>query len=238
MKWNFVLKFLPIYALVIILLLTMAMLGNYTITTLAENTFADRKYCVIIDAGHGGVDGGTTSCTGILEKNINLDIAVKLNEILKLMGYRTKMIRTTDESIYTEGNSIAGKKASDLKNRVKIVNETPNAILVSIHQNYFEADKYKGAQVFYNTVEDSKNVATQLQNNFVKYINPGSKRLPKKADGVYLMQNTNCTSVLIECGFLSNHEEEALLRDGDYQNKLCSVIAATLSKYIEAKGIS
>ena len=154
---------------------------------------------------------------------------------MQLLGYNTVMIRTTDTSIYTQGNTIAAQKVSDLKERVRIVNETPNAILISIHQNTFPDGRYCGAQVFYGGEENSKELAQLLQMNFNNTLCKGSKRKSKQANGVYLMQNIDCTGVLIECGFLTNPEEEAKLRSEAYQKQLCSVIASSVSAYVGAE---
>ncbi len=135
---------------------------------------------------------------------------------------------------HTQGNTIAQKKISDLKERVRIVNSTGNATLVSIHQNLFANAKYSGAQVFYAKTAGSEDLAKSLQKAFIRSINPGSHRQAKKADNVYLMQNIHCPGVLIECGFLSNPQEEYLLRSDAYQKKLCAVIATTLSNYLFA----
>lgn len=203
---------------------------NKTTATLAANVIQAKCITVIIDAGHGGVDGGAVSCTGIYESNINLQISLKLQDILHLLGIRTKMIRTKDNSVYTSGESIASKKVSDLKERVRIVNTTENAFLISIHQNSFTDNRYCGAQVFYN--ERAHLFARQLQNRFVTSINRSSKRREKPAKGIYIMDHINCPAVLIECGFLSNHQEEYLLRTDTYQQKICCVIATTVSHYI------
>ena len=188
---------------------------------------------VVIDPGHGGVDGGATSCTGKLESNMNLEISLRLNDLLHFLGYRTGMIRTTDISVYTQGETISQKKISDLKERVRIVNETKNGLLVSIHQNVFADSKYYGAQVFYSEQEGSKELAEQMQNRFVETLNPGSNRKCKRASGIYLMEHIDCTGVLVECGFLSNPEEEARLRSKEYQNKICCVIASSLCNYLD-----
>ena len=142
------------------------------------------------------------------------------------------MIRTTDISVYTKGETVAQKKISDLKERVRIVNETESALLISIHQNNFSDGQYSGAQIFYAGTEGSEALAKQLQSVFVQTINQGSHRNSKKSDGVYLMEHINCTGVLVECGFLSNPQEEAKLRSSEYQKQLCCVIAATVSDYI------
>lgn len=213
-------------ACILVFLLASAFLTDKAVDVYSENTQLQDRVCIVIDAGHGGVDGGAVSCTGAKESNINLDISLRLNDLLHLLGINTYMIRTEDISVYTTGNSIAAKKVSDLKERVRIINQTSNAILVSIHQNNFDDSRYSGAQVFYNS---DPLLARNLQDTFVKTLNPGSKRKAKKADGVYLMQNITCPGYLIECGFLSNYSEEALLRDPVYQKKLCCVISAVLS---------
>jgi N-acetylmuramoyl-L-alanine amidase len=191
-----------------------------------------REHCFIIDPGHGGIDGGATSCTGKLESAFNLEISLRLRDMLHFLGYETKMTRSTDISIYTEGETIAQKKLSDLKARVRICEETDGAVLLSIHQNTFSDSRYFGAQVFYSKSGDSENLAKLLQTGFVSTINPGSRRNAKKSEGIYLMDHISCTGVLIECGFLSNPQEAHRLSSKSYQQQICSVIAATLSQYL------
>lgn len=231
-KRKLYISLLPLYLLVIIGGLFVAVGGSRAITVLSANAPITGRKIVVIDAGHGGVDGGATSCTGVLESQFNLEIALKLNDLMHLLGIDTIMIRETDCSVYTEGESIAQKKISDLKERVRIVNSTKDALLISIHQNLFSDSKYSGAQVFYAPTEGSQMLAKQLQSAFIGAINPNSHRQIKKADGVYLMQHIEKTGVLIECGFLSNPQEEYLLRDTVYQQKICSVIACTVSNYL------
>lgn len=220
------------YILTILSVLAAVEWGSRAVTVIAENLPVSREHCIIIDAGHGGVDGGATSCTGALESTYNLEISLRLNDLFHLLGYDTKMIRTTDISVYTKGETIAQKKVSDLKERVRIVNETENGLLISIHQNNFSDSRYSGAQVFYGGIAESEQLAKQLQAAFVDTINPNSKRMSKKSDGIYLMEHIDKIGVLIECGFLSNAEEEARLRDAEYQKQLCSVIATTVSGFL------
>lgn len=207
--------------------------GNRAITVISENLKIERKHCIIIDAGHGGEDGGATSCTGKLESGYNLEIALRLNDLFHFLGYETKMIRTTDTSIYTKGETIAQKKVSDLKERVRICNERENAVLLSIHQNNFSDSRYSGAQVFYPATEGSELLAKNLQDAFKATLNPGSNRQTQKSEGVYLMEHIQCTGVLIECGFLSNPEEEAKLRSPEYQKQLCCIIVSSVSNYLD-----
>ena len=226
--------FAPFYLLVVIVFLGIAQMGSNTVTTISQLRPIERKHHIVIDAGHGGIDGGATSCTGVLESNINLEIALRLEDMLHLMGYDTVMIRRTDESIYTQGNTIASQKVSDLKERVRIINETPGAILVSLHQNTFQDSKYRGAQVFYGNEEQSRKLAQVMQENIITHLNRNSQRKSKAAKGVYLMEHITCPGILIECGFLTNPEEEALLRDQVYQRKLCAVVGGSLSAYLQA----
>lgn len=221
------------YGLVLGSFLFIAVAGNRAATVMSQMLPVERAHSVVIDAGHGGEDGGATSCTGVLESRFNLEIAQTLEDLLHLLGYDTRMIRTSDISVYTEGETVAAKKVSDLKERVRTVNGTENGILISIHQNTFPEARYSGAQVFYGPEGDSQELAEALQQAFCQTVNPGSNRRIKKADGIYLMQHINCTGVLIECGFLSNPQEEALLRSQSYRQKLSCVIAATLSNFLD-----
>lgn len=224
----------PLSIIMLVLFLLVAIVGNKAITVISENAPVTMRHCVIIDAGHGGVDGGSTSCTGVLESTINLEIALKLNDLFHLLGIDTVMIRTTDCSIYTSGETIAAKKVSDLKERVRITNNTENAVLISIHQNHFPDRQYAGAQVFYAPTEGSDLLAQQLQSAFITTLNHGSNRKSKQADGIYLMQNISCPGVLVECGFLSNPQEEAKLRDPTYQQNICCVITGTVSRHLSS----
>ena len=234
MKRDTWVAFLPFYLLVVIGFLALTQLGSDTVTAISLQRPPERTHTIVIDAGHGGVDGGATSCTGVLESQINLEIALRLEDLLHLLGLDTVMIRRTDESVYTEGETIGAKKISDLKNRVRTVQQTPGAILVSLHQNTFSDTRYSGAQVFYGAAGESVSLAKQLQQMFVSTLNPGSRWQPKTSKGIYLMEHVSCPAVLVECGFLSNPEEEALLRNADYQQKICVVIGTTLSRFVSS----
>ena len=222
-----------IYCLTLGTLLLAVIWGSRAVSVISENLPISRNRCIIIDAGHGGVDGGATSCTGVLESKLNLDIALKLNDLMHLLGYKTRMIRTSDISVYTKGETIAQKKVSDLKERVRIVNETEDGILISIHQNTFSDSQYSGAQVFYGAEGEGAALAAAMQDAFCRTVNPGSSRKSKKAETVYLLQNIDRTAVLVECGFLSNPKEEAQLRSDDYQRKLCCVIASATAQFLQ-----
>ena len=223
-----------------IMVVSIALLGiyscNYVATTMAEN--AEAGYTIVIDAGHGEPDGGAVSCTGIPESRYNLEIAMRLKDLLNLLGHKTKLTRTGASSIYTKGNTIAEKKISDLKERVQIVENTHNALLISIHQNQFSDSVYSGAVILYGKKDGSKYLADSMQTAFVQHLNPGSKRKAKSADGVYLMEHISCPAVLVECGFLSNVQEEARLRSPEYQKKICCILASSISKFITQRPLS
>ena len=221
------------YVLVVAIFITGSYLGSEVTTVVAAMIPLERDHTIVIDAGHGGEDGGATSVAGILESQYNLEIALRLDDLMHLLGYQTVMIRKTDVSVYTQGSSVAQKKVSDLKERVRIANETENAVLVSIHQNTFADSRYSGAQVFYGAEGESLVLAESMQTLLVSSLNPGSNRSAKAAKGIYLMEHIDCTGVLVECGFLSNQEEEAKLRDPEYQKKLCCVIGAAITNFLD-----
>lgn len=221
-----------VYALVLSLFLLISFGAGLATNTVAQLVPMERDFQIVIDPGHGGVDGGATSCTGILESQFNLEISMRLRDLFHLLGYKTVMIRTSDISVYTSGDTIAAQKVSDLRHRVRLVNETNDAVLVSIHQNTFQDSQYHGAQVFYGPSDGCESLAKAVQNQFVESLNPGSNRKAKKGEGIYLLQHINCTGILVECGFLSNPAEEANLRNPEYQKRICSVITTATAQFL------
>lgn len=221
-----------VYLAVAVFFIGSALLTTRTVDAMAVTTRQEQTVCIVIDPGHGGEDGGATSCTGLTESRFNLEIALRLEDLFHLLGHRTTMIRTTDTAVHTEGTTIAQRKMSDLKNRVTTVNQAENGLLISIHQNMFSESQYHGPQVFYAPTDGSKELAKALQQALISSLDRDSKREIKPADEVYLMQNIHCTGVLVECGFLSNPEEEAKLRTPEYQKQLSCVIASAVSVYL------
>ena len=220
------------YVLTIGCVLSTVHWGDRAVTVVAENIPVPRSSCILIDAGHGGEDGGATSCTGRAESEYNLEISRRLRDLLGLLGYSARMTRDTPDALSTEGETIAQRKLSDLKNRAAMVNREENPILISIHQNKFSEQKYTGAQVFYGGNPGSETLAQMLQQKIVSTLNPGSRRQIKRSSGIYLMENIHCPAVLLECGFLSNPQEEALLSSPDYQKKLCCVIGSSVDQFL------
>lgn len=183
----------------------------------------------IIDAGHGGEDGGAVAADGTKESDLNLAVAERLDALLALLGEETRMTRTEDVSIHDgSASTLRQKKRSDLENRVSLVNSTQGAILVSIHQNSLPTSKQThGAQVFYGKKEGSAALAKAVQLALNRTVNIGNEKTEKAMDSsIFLMKNADAPAILIECGFLSNAEEAKLLKGGAYQQKLAVTIAA------------
>ncbi len=194
----------------------------------------EKQKVVVLDSGHGGSDPGKVGVNKILEKDINLSIAKKLKVYLESEGIKIIMIREEDKGLYEEGSS--NKKAQDMKNRCKLIEESEADLTVSIHQNSYHEEYVKGAQVFYfSHSQDGKELAEYIQEALVKGVDPSNKRMAKGNDSYYLLKNTKKPTVIVECGFLSNWEEAQLLALDDYQDKLAWNIHLGIMKYINKK---
>lgn len=193
----------------------------------AEKT---KEYKILIDPGHGGYDGGAKSKGGIVEKDINLQISLKLKEALKKEGYTVYMTREDDVAL-------ANRKKEDLGIRCEKKKETECDIFISVHQNMFNDGKSKGTQVWYSSNESSKRLAESIQQAVKETLQPDNNRLAKDAKKSYkiLRDDYNGASVIVECGFLSNRDEEAKLQSDDYQNKIALEIAKGIKGYFEEK---
>jgi len=217
--------------------LAMGIASGRRARTMSQETSASSLpvQTVVIDPGHGGEDGGATGITGACESQLNLEISLRLKSLLQLLGQTPVMVRETDVSVHdADAATISEKKVSDLHNRRALINDTPGALLLSIHQNHFPEGKYKGAQVFYAPVGESQQMAEMLQSMLREALDPDNRRAAKHVDpSVYLLNHINAPGILIECGFLSNPEEEALLCTEIYQKKLAAVIAAATLQFME-----
>lgn len=176
---------------------------------------------IVIDAGHGTPDEGAESNNGVTEAEINLRIALKLQNLLEQSGAKVILTRSNETAIYDiDKKTLREKKVSDIHNRVKIGNESSADIFVSIHLNKIPQNQYWGWQCFYNQNEKSKILAENLQNNLNEAIQKENKRIAMRLDTVYIMKNVEIPISIVECGFLSNEEEEKRLQEDDYQNRL------------------
>ena len=208
--------------------------------TVNKNNEIEPIPTVIIDAGHGGEDGGTVSSKGINEKLINLQISEKIQALLILNGYSTLMTRTDDRLIYdSSAVSIRDKKVSDLRNRLKLAEANPDGIFLSIHQNYFRESKYWGTQVFYSVNNpESKIIAESIQNSTKNKIQLNNNRKIKQSGKeIFLLNNIKTPAVMVECGFMSNYSEALLLEDFSYQLKMSLSIIDGINNYLDTKGV-
>lgn len=209
------------------------------INTANQNTVSYSSPVIIIDAGHGGFDGGAVTKDGVPEKDINLSIALYLQEYLSVLGFNTVLTRDRDQSLESEGlDTIRSKKTSDLHNRMKVMEDTDNSIFISIHQNIYTQEKYSGIQVFYSpkSVEESSALASSIQQTVVGTLQPDNTRQIKECGtSVYLIYNAVKPAVLVECGFLSNFEEAEKLKTKNYQKKMAFCIAMGIQNYITAR---
>jgi len=235
----FVMKRKKVILVAILLGVTVFALGvaKETVFPGKETFLPSEGRCVIIDAGHGFPDGGAVGQSGVLEKDINLNVAMNLQSYMESNGTNIILTRSDDNGIYDIQGSIKNKKVSDIKNREKIIDESDADIFISIHMNKFPQEQYSGPQVFYSANNpDSELLAKCIQNSMTAALNPQKKREIKKADGsIYLLKNAQIPAVLVECGFLSNSEEEKKLIDEKYQRQLAWSIYCGIVEYFNEK---
>ena len=193
-------------------------------------TIGEPPYRIVIDAGHGGSDPGKVGINQALEKDVNLQIAEKLKAFLEAEDIRVVMTRETDGGLYDE--NVSNKKVQDMKRRIAIIEEADPVLVVSIHQNSYQQESVKGAQVFYYaTSERSRMLASMIQKEF-QVLQPDNRRLEKGNDSYYLLKKTAKPIVIAECGFLSNAEEAEKLVTQEYQERVAWRIHMGIMKYI------
>ena len=192
--------------------------------------------CIVVDAGHGGDDPGKIGINDALEKDINLQIALKLQKILEQNNIKVVMTRNTDAGLYSEGAT--NKKAEDMQKRCKIIEDSNALFTVSIHQNSYTSPEIQGAQVFYyGESQEGKELAEVLQKSLVAELDKENHRTAKANESYYLLKKTKTPTVIVECGFLSNRQEAELLSDAEYQQKVAVAISKGIENYLneEAK---
>lgn len=196
--------------------------------------FANTNKVILIDPGHGGVDGGAVAKNGALEKDINLQMGLMLKQKLEQDGYKVFMTRETDIGLYTEGKTIREKKREDLANRVKMKRNTGAQVFISIHQNTFPEAKYSGTQVWYSpNSNDSKELASIIQKGAREKLGQTTKREPKDAKTQFrvLRSSPNSAAVIVECGFISNLRECEMLASKEYQEKFAQMVKESIDEY-------
>ena len=197
--------------------------------------FFEKKGTVVVDAGHGGEDGGATGVHGELEKDINLAIALELQRLLEQHQFQVVMVRDWDTDLSDQNlPTVAQRKRSDLQRRLRLVEESGGCVLLSIHQNFFTESQYSGAQVFYSANDPrGETLAEAIRASITETLQPENTRQNKVGEGVYLLEQCQVPAVLVECGFLSNPEEAAALADPDYQKQMAQAIYNGLVRYLK-----
>lgn len=214
-------------------ILCVGILLSYRATRQTLTDTAVPKGSVLLDPGHGGEDGGTLAEDGTAEKNINLEIALDLRDMLAVCGVPVSMTRQTDISIHDpDCDTIRRKKVSDMHNRLKLY-EQADAV-IALHQNHYDVSKYHGAQVFYSANHPSgQGLAQAIQQSLKERLQPDNTREVKKAtDGIYLLAHTTKPAVLVECGFLSNPAEREQLKSPAYRQQVAFAVAAGYWSYL------
>lgn len=215
----------------LLLLCSMVFLSREAALYVNGNPTSEKSFTVVIDSGHGGIDPGKIAADGTLEKDLNLSIACKLKKYLEAADVTVVMTRTTDDGLYDADTS--NKKAQDFKNRVACIEAADADLAISIHQNSYSDSSIHGAQVFYYTTGSAgKALAETLQTILVEHLDPDNHRKAKANDSYYLLKKTSCPIVIVECGFLSNPDEAALLKSESYQEEVAWAIHLGILQYL------
>lgn len=219
--------------MVVIFMISALLVGKTVSSYVSSDKVAERNgtYVVILDPGHGGNDPGKIGVNKKKEKDINLQMAKKVKEKLEKENITVKMTRTKDEGLYSK--TARNHKIEDMKERVRIINEEKPNAAVSIHQNSYTAENVKGAQVFYFThSKEGKEAAERMQES-LRMFDTENKREAKANNTYYMLKKTNCPTIIVECGFLSNREEAEKLADEGYQEKMATVICNGIVNILE-----
>ena len=232
---NMLKRFTPQLALLTVICI-IAAFGYVKTEFIGANTLPDTTPTVIIDAGHGGFDGGATASDGTVEKDINLQIALKTAQLLRFNGFDVIMTRSEDTGTEDdESVAIAKRKKSDLTNRLQIMKDNPDAVFVSIHLNKFTTSAANGAQVFYTkNRKEALCLAQSLQKSIKTLLQPQNDRVVKQGtNSTFLLKNAVVPTVIVECGFLSNKAELEKLKSEDYQSQMAFAVVCGITDYFK-----
>lgn len=226
---NRIIKFFALHKFILIGLLGIVIIGCAIVPTLTTSVKPKGEYTIVIDAGHGGRDGGSIGVHGSIEKELNLEYAKSLKKLLDKSGVNVVMTRTNDDGLYSE--DAGNKKLSDMRKRREIINNAQPDLVISIHMNSFPLDSCKGAKTFYQIDSNvSKKAAQSIQNSLNYYVDNASKTV--SAGDYYILNCTSYTSVLIECGFVSSPEEEKQLNNKEYREEFVYSIYRGIMMYL------
>lgn len=224
----------PVLGVCLLAMVVMAVKYGSIHVTGSGDAYIKETPVVVVDAGHGGTDPGKVGVDGSLEKDINLAVAERLKTYLEQDDVKVIMTRKTDTGLYSEADS--RKKMADMKKRCEIIEESGADLVVSIHQNSYHEESVSGGQVFYyRDSSKGKALAEILQDRFDYVLGDQNRRLPKANGNYYLLLHVKCPIVIVECGFLSNRKEAALLNSGEYQDKLAYTIHMGIMEYLNKK---
>ncbi len=229
--WKYLLKRSGIVLLAVTVFGVSALFGTEQPKPAISTAVLEAAPMIIVDPGHGGFDGGAVSDDGTLEKDINLDIAFFVEKLLKFYGYRVIMTRNADTGTESVTGTIAGRKKSDLENRLMLMSQNPDSVYVSIHLNKYTTSAAAGAQIFYTpNIESASVLADCIQSSIRRQLQPVNNRKVKSGGkNAYLLMKATVPAVIVECGFLSNHRELELLKNRDYQAKIAfSIVTGIL----------
>ncbi len=217
--------------LLLVCLIAISSIMAYSVSSLVS-AVPKSQYCVVLDAGHGGIDGGSRGKSGVYERDLNLAVTKKIKKLLNTLGVDVIETRKTEDGLYE--TFVHGFKQKDMKERRKIIQNSNAQLVVSVHMNYFGDSKARGAQVFYKpNSEISKGLAENMQKLFVNNL-VEARKTPSKGD-FFILTCTDKPGVLVECGYLSNSEEETLLLSEEYQNKLAYQIFCGIVSFFDIK---
>ena len=220
-----------LFAIIIGLIIIFSLIRHYHYKAIA--TFLPKlPKTIVLDPGHGGIDPGAVSKSGVKEKDINLAITFYLKDYLEESGAKVILTRSRDEGLYSSSGSLSQKKTEDLKKRKEIIKKSDADLFVTIHLNSFPQAKYYGAQTFYSKDNESgKILAECIQEELIKTLDNENKRTILSKDDVYIIKGLDIPTALVECGFLSNPNEEKLLQKSTYQKKIAWAIYLGIQKY-------
>lgn len=228
-------KSLRLTFIIIACFVTLAVCARITERALPTSGEASGKPVIVLDAGHGGLDSGAVGKAGTLEKDVNLSVVLTLREMFRMSGFEVVLTRDKDISIYDDGVvGIRNQKLNDMDNRLKIIQSYPDSIFLCVHQNNYTDPQYFGGQMFYNTNHpDNRTLAQIMQNRFAQ-LQPGNDREIKlSGEELFLLKTNKNPSLMIECGFLSNPEEEQKLATWEYQQKVAFTIYSGVMEYLD-----
>ena len=223
-----------VYPLLMMFFITFSifLLDSHLESVVSSQIFSDKpSYTVVIDAGHGGFDSGKVGVDGTLEKDVNLIIAKKLENLLTSADINVIMVRDSDKGLYTESST--NKKRQDMAARADLMNNANADCIISIHQNSYSLESIDGAQVFYYTgSSEGELLASFIQKSLISKVDPSNHRKEKSNSSYFLLKNAKAPIVIVECGFLSNWEESKKLVDDAYQQKLAWAIHLGILQYL------